>query len=325
VTTDDQAAWGGPPPSGDRGDESPHDEVGAYVLNALPAAERRAFEVHLRTCPAGQREVAELQPVARLLPRLFELEPSVAVGIWSSEADVPAASADLRGRILEAVRADLGASQDRQPATGGGAAGYGGPAEPDAWHVGPHVADERAFVAPAPMPERRTRLVAAGHRFGGGWPVAAALALVAVGVTVWALLMRGQVADQAAEISTQRAQLAQLRQANASAYALGPTADGPSGAAGHLLYDVPDGLAMLHVEGLPPLAKGHTYQLWLLQDGKPLPGKTFAVDTDGAASMAMTADLRTIDQVALTVEPDGGSTAPTSAPMMIGAIGTRTD
>ena len=44
-----------------------HDEqslVPAYVLGALDAAERRAFEAHSATCAVCQREIRELQPVA---------------------------------------------------------------------------------------------------------------------------------------------------------------------------------------------------------------------------------------------------------------------
>ena len=49
-----------------------HDEqslAAPYVLGALDAAERRAFEVHLATCPVCQQELRELQPVADALAR----------------------------------------------------------------------------------------------------------------------------------------------------------------------------------------------------------------------------------------------------------------
>lgn len=44
------------------------DVAGAYVLNAMPASEREAFEAHLATCAVCQEEVDELRPAAAALP-----------------------------------------------------------------------------------------------------------------------------------------------------------------------------------------------------------------------------------------------------------------
>jgi anti-sigma-K factor RskA len=49
-----------------------HDEqamAAAYVLGALDAAERQAFEAHVRTCVACAEELRSLQPIAAALPR----------------------------------------------------------------------------------------------------------------------------------------------------------------------------------------------------------------------------------------------------------------
>jgi anti-sigma-K factor RskA len=44
------------------------DSAGAYVLGAMPVAEREAFEEHLTTCGICREEVDELQPAAAALP-----------------------------------------------------------------------------------------------------------------------------------------------------------------------------------------------------------------------------------------------------------------
>lgn len=55
-------------------------DAGAYVLGALSASDRRAFEQHLRDCPSCSRAVAELAGIPGLLgrvsPDLLEDEPT---------------------------------------------------------------------------------------------------------------------------------------------------------------------------------------------------------------------------------------------------------
>ncbi|MGW6972902.1 anti-sigma factor [Streptomyces sp. NPDC054952] len=56
-----------------------HEGTGAYVTDALPPAERAAFEAHLETCEACLREVAELAATAALLGRAVAVEPPPAL------------------------------------------------------------------------------------------------------------------------------------------------------------------------------------------------------------------------------------------------------
>jgi anti-sigma-K factor RskA len=44
------------------------DAAGAYVLGAMPAREREAFESHLAACPTCQADVDDLRPAAEALP-----------------------------------------------------------------------------------------------------------------------------------------------------------------------------------------------------------------------------------------------------------------
>jgi anti-sigma-K factor RskA len=56
------------------------DATGAYVLGALDAAERAAFEEHLAGCPACREEVGDLLPAVSALPVSVEpMEPPPAL------------------------------------------------------------------------------------------------------------------------------------------------------------------------------------------------------------------------------------------------------
>lgn len=59
--------------------------------------------------------------------------------------------------------------------------------------------------------------------------------------------------------------------------------------------------------------EGKQYQLWLMKDGAPVPDTTF---NGGDSSVWLSGDVRDAEAVAVTVEPEGGSEAPTSDVMM---------
>jgi hypothetical protein len=67
------------------------DSVGAWVLGALPDADRTAFAAHLAQCPACRDEEAELRLAANALPSLVPQVP---------------APPELRDRIMRVVEAE---------------------------------------------------------------------------------------------------------------------------------------------------------------------------------------------------------------------------
>ena len=79
---------------------------------------------------------------------------------------------------------------------------------------------------------------------------------------------------------------------------------------------VDEGHGTLRVEGMPQPPEGRVYQVWTQrfgQDPKPTDA-LFTVDKDGSASVDVPADADAVDQVLVTDEPRGGSSAPTTAP-----------
>ncbi len=79
--------------------------------------------------------------------------------------------------------------------------------------------------------------------------------------------------------------------------------------------------AVLIVDDLPELPADRTYQLWLVHNGKRDSGGLFTVDAQGQGTLIVRApqSLEYYDSIGVTVEPLGGSAAPTT-PRVMGAI-----
>jgi anti-sigma-K factor RskA len=87
-----------------------------------------------------------------------------------------------------------------------------------------------------------------------------------------------------------------------------------SGATAKLTYDK-NGRAMLMAEKLPNVPEGKAYQLWfIVGKNPPMPGKTFVPDETGKGMLndQMPATAIEAPVFAITMEPVGGSDAPTS-------------
>jgi len=81
-----------------------------------------------------------------------------------------------------------------------------------------------------------------------------------------------------------------------------------------LAYDR-TGRAILMASKLPSVPQGKAYQLWFIVGNKPpMPGKTFVPDSAGNAVLKDEMPREAIDAnvFAITVEPERGSTSPTS-------------
>ncbi len=91
-------------------------------------------------------------------------------------------------------------------------------------------------------------------------------------------------------------------------------------------YDVAAGAVVVrrgHVyfafSKLPALPRGRVYQAWTIAKGTtaPAPSLTFAPNADGVAVVELPADAGKLAAVAVSVEPDGGSKAPTTKPTFV--------
>jgi anti-sigma-K factor RskA len=97
---------------------------------------------------------------------------------------------------------------------------------------------------------------------------------------------------------------------------------GDLAASGVFTWDAREQLGALVVQGLPPLADGQTYQLWLVMDERPLSLGTFSVDADGAGTLIFHSPepIERYRHIGISVERAAGSPAPTTPHLLLGEI-----
>ena len=73
---------------------------------------------------------------------------------------------------------------------------------------------------------------------------------------------------------------------------------------------------------MPELEPGKTYQAWLVQDGQRVSAGTFGVNRDGYGVLIINSGkpVTEYQQLGITVEPAGGSPAPTTPRVMGGEL-----
>lgn len=256
------------------------DDIALYALGVLPA-KRAAGDDPNAVCAETVR--AHLATCAICRKEYADLGPAANLIGLAAEAPADDAARDrLKARIMAQVR--------------------------------------RESVVPLRRPERRggtTRSVV--------WPaylVAAACFVFALISTISNLALVGQLRDVktqlaqtqahssslARNLADERTTLADVMDANAKHYAI---TDGEVITRGRRIY------VALH--DLPEPPRGHVYQAWTLpKDAKAMkPSVTFVPDARGVAVIALPVDAHTTDAVAVSVEPDGGSKAPTTKPLFV--------
>lgn len=89
-----------------------------------------------------------------------------------------------------------------------------------------------------------------------------------------------------------------------------------------IYWDPATNEAALITDQLPPLEDQQTYQLWLINDAGPHSAGTFDLDANGFGWLTFDpgATLTTFDALGISVEPEGGSDAPTTTPLAVGQV-----
>lgn len=295
-----------------------HGAVGAYVADALDPAERAAFAEHMSQCRLCASEVRSLtetvaelsasvatppppqlrDQVLRAARQVRPLPPLPQQADRGAErgAESPESSTVARGAddSRDTERSDS-ADADRSVA-----AATNAPAESGARAAPPKVGTRGG---------RRSRTVTA-LRWPGNSKVLRGLAAAALVAVVmlggWVVQLRGAADQQQQQVATaQRAEnelfaAADVRTRHLQLQSGGTLAVVASAEQGRALVLGPD---------LPPPSAGREYQVWLMRDGLPLPSSHFA---DGADRVWLTGDLAGVQALAVTIEPAGGSKAPTT-------------
>lgn len=167
--------------------------------------------------------------------------------------------------------------------------------------------------------------------------VLAAAAVIAIVFLTWSLIAAGdrldmavrEVADLREENRRQSEQIEQrdrllgaIRDPEVRLTRLSAPGESPAPAI-EVYWNPQRDHGVLVARNLPPVAPGRTYELWLLDGKDPIPAATFNPDEMGQATVEI-GELASADmpqKFAITVEPAGGSPAPTSDILFVGDFG----
>lgn len=272
-----------------------------HALGTLDAKEATALEAHLATCDDCRRELAAW------------LDTAAALSYSAPRAEPPVA---LRSRLLENIRNTKQETANRALLRREDSA-----------------VEETRQARPAttnviPMPERSRPRFRALEKFGA---LAASLAFIAFIITLVVLwnrnrAMQAEMARLNRDLQTTQQQLKRAQETSEMFTAPGTRVATLTGtemaprAYARLAYNQ-SGSAMMIADELPPAPPGKDYQIWFITDGKPVPGGVFKPDARGHVEMhdRIPAAAQGAAAFAITLEPQGGTLAPTGQKYLLSA------
>ncbi len=143
------------------------------------------------------------------------------------------------------------------------------------------------------------------------------LALVAA---ILVLLIGGVFAYQARQYQIEVDQIAAIKNDPTAQKTVLQFTD-PNSTARVVYYRLSDqSNGVLEIAQMPPLPSGKQYQFWLIDSQSPKPYNTFSTESGAVMDLLIHKDDKTAayQTVALTIEPSGGSPAPTTKPIAVG-------
>lgn len=266
--------------------------TGSYALNALPDGEREEFERYAMTDPQTQDEVRSLGETAALL------------SLGTTEETPPP---ELKSSLMAAIR------NTRQL-----------PVSEVVRDISSAPSQASARVSSTTSRNRRAPLLS----------VAAAMVIVA-GIGGWAIGQSAMQQDMAQKLSALQAQqqaleLAQQQAQEKQSAVMGIVAANDAKIATTKLSDgvsvtvassATANQAAVMTRGMPALPAEKTYELWFISADGAVPAGLMAVtDPSAPALQILDAPMDGATHVGITVEPAGGSPAPTSAPLVVQAL-----
>lgn len=293
-----------------------------YVLGELTPPARAAVEDVARQDAAIGQELAEL-----------------SAGLETyAQAHAQTPPAGLRERVLARALAQIQSQSESQTQTPLVAATAETASPLRISRTEPVVTPTGGATGPTGTPVRAMYTAPVPARVPA-WALAASVALLlslAGNVALYSrwqrsdadlLAMQSQQTDFAVTSQVVNRQLAQTRQEVSvlrdeqfRAVALAGTKTAPSARA-RVFYNAATKAVYLDVRRLPALPAGRQYQLWALDNGKPVDAGTLAAATATGQGLQQMKDIASAQAFAMTVEPTGGSSSPTLSTMTVmGAV-----
>ena len=287
---------------------------------------------------------ADLDEEAQTLGRLYV----EAVGLYPVTLEVQAAPAELKTRVLEALRepsqppqqiAANVATGSFTPLADGGTTSSGGHRVPS--RVGARSVEKSYSTGgqrPVPANPEAHRARPRARR----WPLALAalLSLAFAGLAGWLFVqleesrsqqvrvegrLRG-LASQVETLQTAQSELVRTRETIRMVTSRGASvcslrsldATRAAAASGVMYVDAARSRWYLVMDGLDPVPAEHDYQLWFLVDGRPVSGGTFPAHAGQRIELSAQTLPRGANAVAVTIEPRGGLPLPTGPMVLLG-------
>jgi anti-sigma-K factor RskA len=256
-----------------------HGLSGAYSVDALDEQERTAFERHLAQCPECQAEVNSLREAATHLSLLSAAQPPPA----------------LRASVLSAIKT----VRPLPPLDAVGDAA-GGAADVGSGEAADDVARDADAAVVVPLAARRRPRLA--------WLVAAAAAvLFAIGGLAWSPWDNGN--DRGQLTATEQV----LRAGDAQRFT-----KTVGGARATIVRSVSLAKAVIIADNMPAAPAGKDYQLWLDLPGRGMVSAgVMPHDAKPTITIPLEGDAAQATGAGITVEPAGGSSKPTTAPIVL--------
>lgn len=163
-----------------------------------------------------------------------------------------------------------------------------------------------------------------------GWAAAAAAMIVVIWLARQNRRLEGQVATLQARSTAAQRQLLEARElaalltsASAEQFTLAASNTAPQ-PGGRAIYDPASGTLVFIASNMPAVPSQKTYELWLIPtSGAPVPAGVFKPNARGTATVIKPLLPTGLDAktFAITIEPEAGSSAPTSQPILVGTRG----
>lgn len=284
-----------------------HDLAELYAVGALTPEQDAAFSAHLDTCPECRALVADyLETLVDLVPRELQVPTHVRTDVLARIRDLPQVPREQTQQ--DTTTAEATASTAAPSSTPSGAVfgqpgpipatdvpNFGGAAPSSSPQIVPATGRPRPESAARPRRGARARFVA----LGAGLALAASLGAFAVIERPW------EGPDEAERIGSVVAA--------SDARSFQQESDGGTVT---VVVSPSQGTAVLTAEDLPPVASGEVYQAWWIDaQGEPVSAGTLSSASDARSVTLLSGSAQGAVTVAVTVEPDGGSKAPTTEPI----------
>jgi anti-sigma-K factor RskA len=175
-------------------------------------------------------------------------------------------------------------------------------------------------AGPVPLPGSDSPVLAdfsrAQTKARARWFTRPVAALTAVAAAVILIVGGGVVAGNISNSTHQQAQANQLAAINAADDSQRIAATVTGGGTATLVWSLHLKSSALIVDGLGVLPTDKVYELWYIASRGARAAGTFTVDASGSTWRVLEGSMAVGDTVGVTIEPRGGSTSPTTQPLV---------